>query len=227
MLHVGTSGWNYDAWRGHFYPEKLSNAKMLQFYAQHFSTVEINYTFRRMPTEKALHTWASQTGEGFRFALKAPFWIVNYKKLALGLKSLKPFLQLTALLGEKRGPILFQMPPIARDEKRLTAFLKALPGDVMAAFEFRDASWFHDSVYDALAGAQAALCITDDEELQTPAKKTARWGYFRLRREDYDARAIKRWKKRIDELGFADAFVYFKHEDEARGPAFAKKLLTA
>jgi uncharacterized protein YecE (DUF72 family) len=224
MLHVGTSGWNYDAWRGHFYPEKLSNAKMLGFYAQHFSTVEINYTFRRMPTEKALDGWASQVGEGFRFALKAPFWIVNYKKLALGLKSLKPFLQLTERLREKRGPILFQMPAIARDEKRLSAFLKALPKGVMAAFEFKDPSWFHGSVYDALSGAQAALCITDDEELQTPVQKTAPWGYLRLRREDYDARSLKRWKQRIAE--FEDAYVYFRHEDEARGPAFAQKLVS-
>jgi uncharacterized protein YecE (DUF72 family) len=229
MILAGTSGYNYDAWRGSFYPDDLAQSKMLRFYGGHFSTVEINYTFRRMPTEKALQTWAAQVPGDFRFALKAPFWIVNLKKTAEALKSLAPFVDVTALLGARRGPILFQFPPtLKKDLPRLQSFLKAVPKGLMAAFELQDPSWFDDAVYEALSKAGASLCITEDEEFRTPVQKTTSWAYFRLRREDYDKKAIARWRKRIADLKLqGDAFVYFKHEDTGSGPKFAKWLLGA
>ena len=213
MIRAGTSGYNYDTWKGRFYPEDLPASKMLKFYAGKFSTVEINYTFRRMPTQKALNTWAAQVGDDFRFALKAPFWLANQRKSSA--KALKPFLQLTSLLGERRGPILFQFPAgMKKDLPRLQSLLAALPKGLPAAFELLDPSWFDDRVYQALAAAGAALCITDGSEFRTPVQKTASWGYLRLRREDYDKRAIAAWRRRIEALKFAgDAFVYFRHED--------------
>jgi uncharacterized protein YecE (DUF72 family) len=231
MIRAGTSGYNYDAWKGRFYPEKLPASQMLRFYASRFSTVEINYTFRRMPTEKALTTWASQVPDDFSFALKAPFWVVNQKRTAASLRALKPFLEVTATLGKRRGPILFQFPPgLKLDLPRLQSFLAALPKGVMAAFQFLDPSWQDDDVYEALSGAQAALCVTEedsngDSKIRTPVQKTAPWGYLRLRRLDYDKRALTRWRKRLEELKFeGDVFVYFKHEDSGSGPRFAELL---
>jgi uncharacterized protein YecE (DUF72 family) len=227
MIRAGTSGYNYDAWKGRFYPEDLPAGKMLRFYGSKFSTVEINYTFRRMPTEKALKTWAAQVGEDFRFALKAPFWLANQRKSSQ--KALAPFLELTSLLGERRGPILFQFPlGMKNDLPRLQSFLTALPKAVKAAFELQDPTWYDDAVYQALADAGAALCVNDSSEFRTPVQKTASWGYFRLRREDYDKRAITRWRRRIVELGFSgDVYVYFRHEDTASGPRFAQQLQAA
>jgi uncharacterized protein YecE (DUF72 family) len=227
MIRAGTSGYNYDAWKGRFYPEDLPASKMLRHYASKLSTVEINYTFRRMPTEKAVTTWAAQVGADFRFALKAPFWIANQRKSSA--KALAPFLELTSLLGARRGPILFQFPVgMKKDLPRLQSFLAAVPRGVKAAFDLQDESWQEDAVYQALADAGAALCLNDSSEIRTPVQKTAEWGYFRLRSEDYDKKAIARWRRRIEELKFTDdVFVYFRHEDTASGPRFAQQLLAA
>jgi uncharacterized protein YecE (DUF72 family) len=225
MIRAGTSGYNYDAWRGSFYPDDLPQSKMLRFYAGEFSTVEINYTFRRMPTKKAVESWAAQVGEDFRFALKAPFWVVNQKKASASLRALKPFLEVTSLLGARRGPILFQFPPnLKKDLPRLQSFLLALPADILAAFELQDPSWHEDDVFAALSAKAAALCITDDDEIRTPVQKTAPWSYLRLRRTHYDKRALGRWKKRIEET-WDDAWVYFRHEDTGTGPQFARSLV--
>jgi uncharacterized protein YecE (DUF72 family) len=152
--------------------------------------------------------------------------VVNQKQVAASVGALAPFLKVTALLGARRGPILFQFPPaMKRDSARLQALLAALPKGVLAAFELQDSSWWTDETYRALAAAKAALCLTDSEELQVPVEKTAPWAYFRLRRADYDKKALARWKKRIAGLALSgDAFVYFKHEDTGSGPRFAKLL---
>src|SRR5262249_17357636 len=159
-------------------------------------------TFRRMPTEKALTAWAAQVPEDFSFALKAPFWVVNQKKPAQSLRALEPFVDVTTILGRRRGPILFQFPAmLKKDLPRLQSLLKALPKGVRAACEFLEPSWHHDAVYEALAEGGAALCITDSPEFRTPVQKTARWGYLRLRC-DYDRKAIGRWRRKIVDLKF-------------------------
>ncbi len=225
---LGTSGYNYDAWKGRFYPEKLSAKKMLGFYAAHFPTVEINYTFYRKPSVKTFEGWATQTPPTFRFALKAWQRITHQQRLREAGDLLTSFCEVTRTLGEKRGPILFQLPPYVRkDLPVLTDFLAQLPRDVAAAFEFRHASWFDEAIYRALSDAGAALCIAESEELATPVVRTAAHGYFRLRRADYDEAALETWATRIRDAGFTkDVFVFLKHEAEGKGPQFAATLAT-
>jgi len=228
-LSAGTSGYNYDAWKGAFYPEKLAKSKMLSYYATQLSTVEINYTFYRMPNEKTMAGWAAQVGERFRFALKASQRITHQKRLSGCDDELAYFLKVSEALGEKRGPILFQLPPNMKiDLSRLGQFLRLLPRGVQSAFEFRHQSWLDETTFSTLREAGAALCIADTDDLSTPPVRTADYGYLRLRREDYDAATIKKWRRRIDELGISgDVYVYFKHEDGALGPKLARQLLDA
>jgi uncharacterized protein YecE (DUF72 family) len=225
-LFIGTSGYNYDAWRGSFYPEKLSKAKMLSYYATRLSSVEINYTFYRKPTEKALEGWAGQTPAGFRFALKAWQRITHQKRLLDSAELTQVFCTTARALGDKLGPILFQLPPnMKKDAPRLKEFLAAIPAGIEAAFEWRHASWFDDEIFSLLRDAGAALCVAESEELATPFERTAPFGYFRLRRQDYDDAAIARGAERIAGGGFAGGVhVYFKHEDSAQGAAWAEQL---
>jgi uncharacterized protein YecE (DUF72 family) len=224
---VGTSGYNYEAWKGSFYPEDLSAKKMLAFYAERFATVEINYSFYRKPTPKILQGWAAQVPPRFRFALKAWQRITHQKRLRECKELLDAFLDAARTLGPQLAPVLYQLPPnLKADGALLRDFLNQLPRDLMAAFEFRHQSWFTEDTYQALRDAGAALCIAESDELLTPAVRTASYGYFRLRRLDYDEAALRKWARTIQELQFSgDAFVYFKHEDEARGPAFARQFL--
>jgi len=224
-VHVGTSGYNYEAWRGSFYPEDLSAKKMLAYYAGRFDTVEINYSFYRRPTEKILQGWAAQVPEGFRFALKAWQRITHQKRLRDCADLVEPFADAARTLGARLAPILYQLPPnLKADLPLLRDFLHQLPRDLRAAFEFRHASWFADGTYAALREAGAALCIAESEELQTPAVPTADFGYLRLRRMDYDAAALAKWAEHARSYP-GEVYVYFKHEDEARGPAFAREFL--
>ena len=224
---IGTSGFSYPAWRGSFYPEKLPPSRMLEFYAERLGTVEINNTFYRMPKAEILRGWAAATPAGFRFAPKAPQQITHRQKLVGSADSVAFFLAAIEALGDKLGPTLFQLPPFLRkDLPRLTDFLAQIPAGARAAFEFRHASWFSDDVYEALRAHGAALCLADAEDLSTPVVATAGWGYLRLRRTDYDDAALATWAEqlRAQAPGWTDAFVYFKHEDGARGPKLAARL---
>ncbi|HEY4183930.1 MAG TPA: DUF72 domain-containing protein [Polyangia bacterium] len=222
----GTSGFSYPAWRGSFYPEKLPTTKMLAYYAERLRTVEINNTFYRMPKEETLTGWAALTPPGFRFAPKAPQQITHRQKLAGSADSVAYFWKTIAVLGDKLGPALFQLPPfLKKDLPRLTDFLALLPAGARAAFEFRHASWFDDSVYAALAERGAALCIAEAEDLKTPSVATTSWGYLRLRRMDYDDPAVATWAAWLrDQATWTEAYVYFKHEDAGRGPQLATTL---
>jgi uncharacterized protein YecE (DUF72 family) len=222
---VGTSGYNYDAWKGSFYPEDLPGRKMLAWYAERFSTVEINYSFYRKPTAKLLEGWAAQVPPGFRFALKAWQRITHQKRLRDCADLVAAFCDAARALGPRLGPVLYQLPPnLKADVALLRDFLNQLPRDLRAAFEFRHESWFTEETWAALRDAGAALCVAESEDLSTPAVRTAPFGYFRLRRLDYDEAALLRWAEAV--TGFPeDVFVYFKHEDEARGPAFAKRFV--
>jgi uncharacterized protein YecE (DUF72 family) len=225
-LQVGTSGYNYDAWRGTFYPEKLAKSKMLGHYATVFSTVEINYTFYRLPSEKILRSWLLQVPPSFRFALKAPQRITHHKRLKECDELVSLFFETVRVLGDALGPILFQLPPqMKKDLPRLEAFLRLLPADRQTAFEFRDASWFDEKVFTMLAAHGAALCVADSEDLSTPLIKTAPFGYLRLRREDYTSTDLESWASKVKDARFeGEVFVFFKHEDSAQGPVFAREF---
>jgi len=228
MIWVGTSGFQYKEWKGTFYPETLSLAKMLPYYAERFPTTEINYSFRRIPSEKTLTNWSANTPAKFRFSLKAPQEITHFRKLRDCAEVLGRFSATLKTLGEKLGPVLFQLPPFLKnDHVLLKDFLATIPKGLQSAFEFRHESWFNDETFSALKSKNAALCIADTEELTTPIVATADFGYFRLRNTGYTKADIKRWAKVIGEhrRKAKDIFVYFKHEETGTGPKFARQLL--
>ncbi len=224
---VGTSGYNYPEWRGRFYPDKLATGKMLPYYAERFTTVEINYTFYRMPNAKAITGWEAATPARFTFALKAPRRITHDARLRDVAEPLRYFLDTVRALGPKLGPILFQLPPSFRkDTGRLGDVLVLLPPPIRCAFEFRHASWFADDVYELLRARNAALCVADTETGATPLVVTADFGYVRLRDEGYAADDLAAWSRAIAGHGsiWRDVFVYFKHEESGLGPAFAREF---
>lgn len=224
---IGTSGYNYPEWRGTFYPEKFPTAKMLAYYAERFTTVEVNYTFYRMPTPALLEGWAKGTPEGFAFTLKAPRRITHDSKLQRVEDLTQTFCRTAATLGSKLGVLLFQLPPtMKRDDGVLEGFIETLPEGTRAAFEFRHASWHDEAVFAALRRRNLALCIADSEKMSTPVVCTADYGYFRLRDEGYQQADIETWAATIrGQPGIGDAYVYFKHEDQGKGPEFAQLLM--
>jgi uncharacterized protein YecE (DUF72 family) len=227
-IWVGTSGYNYPEWKGTFYPATLAAAKMLPYYAERFPTVEINYTFYRAPTEKILEGWHRATPDRFKLTLKAPKRITHDARLRDCGDRVRQFLETAATLGPKLGALLFQLPPnLKKDLARFDAFLEAFPPRACAAFEFRHPSWFDDDVYDRLRARNLALCVADSEKLQTPVIATADYGYFRLRDEGYTADDIARWGEVIGRASAScgETFVYFKHEESGKGPAFAQTLI--
>ncbi len=229
-IWVGTSGYNYPEWRGSFYPEKFSTTKMLPYYSERFSTVEINYTYYRTPNAKILSGWSEVTPQRFKFTLKAPKRITHVARLKDCADLLQYFAKTAATLGPKLGVLFFQLPPyLKKDLALLEAFLDAFPSDVKAAFEFRHQSWLNDEVYARLRARNLALCVAESEKLSTPVEITADYAYFRLRDEGYTPLDIARWARTIHDKTSActDAFVYFKHEEAGKGPEFARLLLEA
>jgi len=222
-VFTGTSGYSYKQWKGRFYPEKMREAEMLAFYATRFPTVEINNTFYRMPDAAVLGKWAEQTPEQFTFVLKVPQRITHHRRLGDVGGDVAYFLETAGALGRKLGPLLFQLPPyLAKDADKLRALLALLPAGRRAAFEFRHPSWFDDEVREALRARNAALCLADtDEEPLGAFAPTADWGYLRLRRATYSEAELAAWAARVGAQPWGEAFVFFKHEDEARGPEFA------
>ncbi len=224
-LYIGTSGYAYPPWKGRFYPQALPNKKMLSFYSEKFSTVEINNTFYRLPEPEQWTKWPTEVGSDFRFAVKATQTITHHRRVVDVGEPLTELLRGYEKLGQKRGPLLFQLPPnFKKDLSRLTAFLRLLPRTTRAAFEFRHESWFDEEVYGALRKRQVALCIAEDDKLATPPLATAGWGYLRLRREDYRLADLRAWSKRIAQQDWDCAYIYFKHEDTAKGPRLAAQL---
>jgi len=226
---IGTSGYNYPEWRGSFYPEKFPTNKMLAYYAERFDTVEVNYTFYRMPTEKLLEGWAAGTPDRFTFTLKAPRRITHDSKLQRCEELTAAFCSIAAALGPKLGVLLFQLPPnFKRNDAVFSAFLDTLPHGARAAFEFRHESWHDAAVFDALRARNLALCIADSGKMSTPVVATADYSYFRLRDEGYQPADIARWGGVITSLPQTkDAYVYFKHEEQGKGPEFANLLIAS
>jgi uncharacterized protein YecE (DUF72 family) len=225
-LRVGTSGFSYDAWRGSFYPEDLPAAEMLRFYGEQLDSVEINNTFYRMPKEPVLAGWAEKVPESFSFALKAPRRITHVRKLAGAADEVAYLYRVAGALGERRGPVLFQLPPYVRkDLGLLRDFLALLPDGHRSAFEFRHPSWLDDGTWDVLRARGAALCVADaGEETDAPLVATASFGYLRLRREAYDERTLAGWVERVRAQPWQGVHVYFKHEDAGVGPALAARF---
>jgi uncharacterized protein YecE (DUF72 family) len=226
-LHVGTSGFSYKEWKGPFYPEDLPDRQMLRYYGERFRSVEINNTFYRMPRASALEAWTSEVPEGFRFVLKAPQRITHKERLKDSRDSVSYFLKTAAVLRERLGPFLFQLPPfMKKDGPRLRDFFALLPEDCRAAFEFRHQSWFDDEILDLLRERQAVLCVAEAEnDLEIPFVSTADWGYLRLRRPDYGDAELAAWVERVRSQPWGDAYVFFKHEDEGKGPKMAARFL--
>ena len=228
MIWIGTSGYNYPEWKGSFYPETLSAAKMLPYYAERFPTVEINYTFYRAPNEKILNGWSAQTPERFKLTLKAPRAITHDARLKNVGDRVRQFMETSLVLGPKLGALLFQFPPnLKKDLALFDAFLEAFPPRVCAAFEFRHMSWLDGEIYERLRARNLALCVADSEKLSTPVEVTADYAYFRLRDEGYTPDDIAKWADtvRARTAHCNDVFVYFKHEEEGKGPEFARLLM--
>ena len=223
-LLAGTSGWSFKEWKGSFYPKDLPADDQLGFYAGRFPTVEINNTFYRMPRESVLMDWASKVPPTFRFALKASQRITHYGRLKDVASEVEYFTRIANVLGDRRGPTLFQLPPnLKKDLPRLVDFLEVVPRRWRSTFEFRHESWFADDVYGALREKDAALCIADHEDFATPVVRTATWGYARLHRQDYDDAAITAWRDRLEGLGAEEMYVFFKHDETAgSGPTAAE-----
>ena len=233
-LLVGTSGFSFAEWKGPFYPADLPAKEMLRYYAQRLGTVEINNTFYRMPKREMLAGWAEQVPAGFRFAVKAPQRITHWKRLVDAGEDTAFFLAQLEALGDRLGALLFQLPPNLKREAaedgagpgRLEAFLPqvaAAPAPV--AFEFRHQSGNDPAVGAAVVAAGGAVCASDTDEAAAAIVPGARFGYLRLRRTDYDGEALEAWARRLREQPWERAFVYFKHEDEGRGPALAARFL--
>jgi uncharacterized protein YecE (DUF72 family) len=226
-LFVGTSGYSYKQWKGTFYPKDLPVQQMLRSYGERFRTVEINSTFYGMPKVSVLEGWADAVPADFQFVLKAPKQITHVRKLNDAADLVSQLLEVAGVLTEQRGPLLFQLPPTSKkDVTRLRVFLALLPLQFRAAFEFRHPSWFDDEVFGLLRDHRAALCVADaDDDLEVPFVATTDWGYLRLRRPDYGDPELKEWVKRVQEQAWGDAFVFFKHEDEGKGPLMAKRYM--
>jgi uncharacterized protein YecE (DUF72 family) len=224
-IRIGTSGYSYKEWKGSFYPEDLPAAKMLGYYSERFDTVEINNTFYRMPDASMVAKWAAQVPDSFTFVLKAPQRITHQKRLAGAEDDVAHLFDVASALGEKLGPVLFQLPPFARkDAAKLQAFVEWLPPNRRVAFEFRHDSWCDDEVYAILRSRDIPICLSDTDETADPEAlviPTATWGYMRLRRTEYSDDDLKAWAARVKRQKWDEAYVFFKHEDEGKGPAFA------
>jgi uncharacterized protein YecE (DUF72 family) len=222
---TGTSGFSYAEWRGSFYPPDLDASEMLGFYSSRLGTVEINNTFYQTPKAELLERWANAVSPTFRFALKASRRISHVRRLKNASEEVGYFFYAAEALGEKLGPVLFQLPPFARkDAEVLREFLSSLPKTARAAFEFRHPSWFDDEVFGILSEHGAALCggDADDGDRSPPLVATGKFGYLRLRAPSYDTASLGAWAEKLLAQPFDEAYVYLKHE--VLGPAYAAYL---
>jgi len=229
-LHAGSSGFAYASWKPVFYPQKLAAAKFLEHYASRLNAVEINYTFRRLPSAATLERWVASTPEGFVFAVKANMRITHILKLKNAEQSTELFLKMIDPLRTSRrlGPILFQLAPtFKRDDEVLENYLKLLPSDLRYAFEFRHASWLADPVYEILGRSNISLCLAESEKLEIPKVITADFVYSRLRKADYtkEMMAAIELQTREQLAAGRDVFAFFKHEEDPHGALYAEDLL--
>lgn len=232
-IHIGTSGWTYDHWKRAFYPDGLADDERLRYYARHFDTVEINNSFYQLPTAKTLNHWRDSVPGHFRFAVKASRYITHMKKLKDPEKGLRTFLDRAAVLDDRLGPILFQMPPRWHfDENRLAAFLSNLNDDFRYAFEFRDRSWINQSTFALLSAHGVAFCIYELDGFLSPKEVTADFVYVRLHgpggpyQGSYDARVLSGWAGAFSTWSRQglDVYCYFDNDQAAYAAENAARL---
>jgi len=225
-IHVGTSGYGYDEWKGKFYPEKISPREMLRFYSERLGAVEINNTFYRMPAESVLASWAEQVHRDFVFAIKAPQVITHLKQLRNVGEEIEYLFKTLSVLERKLGPVLFQLPKnFHSDRPALEDFLDLISGKMSCAFEFRSPSWLDAEILALLRDKGCSLCTADTDD--NPANEiisTGPWGYLRLRRADYTNADLSQWMEKILSQKWERAFVFFKHEGDAKGPEMAMRF---
>ena len=222
QVFAGTSGFSTEEWQGRFYPKGLAADQRLEYYASRLHSVEINNTFYQLPKPELLARWSRAVPDGFRFALKAPRRFTHSQRLKIAGDWLQYFFATVSALGQKLGPVLFQLPPfVSKDAPLLTDFLAQLPGSVQVALEFRHRSWYDDEIYTLLANKNVALCGGDSDKPphSPPSVATANFGYLRLRAPNYDAKGLRSWSERILAERWTNAYVYLKHD--VFGPDYA------
>jgi uncharacterized protein YecE (DUF72 family) len=229
-LYAGTSGFAYTAWKPAFYPAKLPAKQFLKHYAERLNCVEINYTFRRLPSASTLESWVNATPPGFVFAVKANMRITHILRLKNAAEATELFFQKIDPLRTSRrlGPVLFQLPPAMKcDAALLTSYLELLPEGLRYAFEFRHPSWLCDEVYDALRARNISLCVAESEKLEVPEVITADFVYYRLRKPDYTDADIDAFAARSRGLlgTGRDLYLMFKHEETPEGALNAELVL--
>jgi uncharacterized protein YecE (DUF72 family) len=225
---VGVSGFSYTGWRGTFYDKDTKTEEFLSFYSRRLNSVEINSSFYAPPRETTVRNWAEKTEEHFIFSFKAPQLITHVLKLGMGsAEAAEGFSRTLELLGSRRGPILFQLPPYLRyDPDRLDEFLRSTSSISEKVFEFRHASWFQDTTYRLLEENETGFCIAETDETEPVFRVTARRAYFRLRKDSYDANSMKRWATKIAGVteGVPDSYVYLRHDETGENALLARQL---
>jgi uncharacterized protein YecE (DUF72 family) len=226
-LYVGTSGFSYKEWKGSFYPEAIAATDMLRYYASRLHAVELNNTFYRMPQPSMIESWKAQVPENFRFSVKAPQSITHFRRLNNASQQTQLMLKTVAALENRLAAVIFRLPEnMKKDLSRLEVFLRELPADVPAVFDFRHPTWFDDEVVELLRTQKRVFCMSDIEDLpESYTYRTADWGYVRLRRERYTKAELVKWVKRIEEQKWKETYIFFKHEDEGTGPKLAARFI--
>lgn len=239
-LYVGTSGWHYASWIGPFYPPRHPRPKMLAFYAERFAAAEINLSHYRAPTPAALANWRETTPAGFIFAWKAHRVITHYRRLLNTAENMAQLFELWSALGDKAGPILFQLPPkFAANRDRLAGFLAEVPRDRRYVFEFRHPSWYEEPCLAVLRDFDVALCISDHAHAPAPWLRTASFAYIRGHGPSgryhgpsgryhgrYADERLSRWADRAAawRAEGADVYAFFDNDVEAAAPVDAARF---
>ena len=222
--YIGTSGWHYDHWRDRFYPEKLIKAKWLEFYASHFTTVELNNSFYRLPSEAAFTTWRDSSPANFTFAVKVSRFITHIKRLRNTEEAVDNFVTRARILDGKLGPLLYQLPPnMHRNDEVLESFLATLPRGLKHVVEFRHESWLNDKVFEILRKNCVGLCIFDMPSFTCPLVTTADFAYVRfhgstgLYSSCYSDEELADWAKKLANLAanLKAVYIYFNNDAEA------------
>jgi uncharacterized protein YecE (DUF72 family) len=221
---IGTSGWHYDHWRDRFYPRELIKAKWLEFYATHFTTVELNNTFYRLPSEAAFATWYRSSPANFTFAVKVSRFITHIKRLRNIGDAVERFIARAKILGEKLGPLLYQLPPnMHRNDEVLELFLSTLPRGMKHVFEFRHQSWFNENVFEVLRRYNIGFCVFDMPSVSCPLVATADFAYLRfhgstgLYASCYSDEELVHWTRKLADLtaNLKATYIYFNNDAEA------------
>jgi uncharacterized protein YecE (DUF72 family) len=233
-IWIGTSGWHYDSWRGRFFPDRLPLKNQLQYYASQFPTTELNGVFYRTPTPEAVKSWRAQTGKDFVFAWKASKFITHWKRLSgNSVNSLELLENRLSLLGDKAGPVLFQLPPqFHANRDRLASFLELLSNKRRYSFEFRHPSWYVPQIFRLLSERNISLCISDHHDAPAPWKRTADFVYIRGHgpggryKGHYSPQMLAAWARRIRswKKQRCDIYVYFDNDQKSAAPTDALKL---